>query len=240
MRTSGVLAHNYMTRFSIITYNLLADCYVRVPGQQWNAFAHCAEQDLIFENRIKKIQNHLLEHNADIVCLQEVMYEKRIRDEDGEGKWGLPIWMDVFKEKGYECVMQGLTQKEWEKNSQRNEKMVGKPIPTGVASLYRSETWEEIEPSKHGSGSGSVLFLKNKRCPSLELTVGNTHLVGDPNKSDSQSQQLQGLQKNMAKRPQGTRIVCGDMNGDCAPDGAVGSWIAEQVRGSEEYLISNK
>jgi hypothetical protein len=140
------------------------------------------------------------------------------------------MWTDVLKEHGYVGIMQGLTQKEWEKNSQRNEKMVGKPIPTGVASFYRSESWEEIEPAKHGSGSGTVMFLRSRICPSLELAIGNTHLVGDPQKSDSQLQQLRGIQKNMAKCPQCIRILCGDMNSDCTADTAAGSWIAEQVR----------
>jgi mRNA deadenylase 3'-5' endonuclease subunit Ccr4 len=216
-------------QFSIATYNILADCYVRVPEQPWNAFAHCRDEDIRFEDRLTKIQNQLLDMKADVVCLQEVMFEKRPSKESADQLWRLPAWTDALSENGYIGVMQGQSQKEWEKNAQRNHRMVGKPIPTGVASFYRSEIWEEIEPAKHGAGSGTVIFLRNRSFPAMQLAIGNTHLVGDPKKAEAHLQQLSGLQKNMAKCPHCVRLVCGDMNGDCAHDSDVGSWIKEQV-----------
>jgi hypothetical protein len=47
------LAHaaDAATPLLVATYNLLSDCYVRVPGQPWNAFAHCSEEDLSWEHR---------------------------------------------------------------------------------------------------------------------------------------------------------------------------------------------
>jgi endonuclease/exonuclease/phosphatase family metal-dependent hydrolase len=232
--------HADAAQFSIATYNILADCYVRIPEQPWNAFAHCRDEDIRYEDRQTKITKQLLDVQADIVCLQEVMLEKRTCKESGDDLWSLPTWTDALIESGYVGIMQGLSQKEWEKNSQRNHRMVGRPIPTGVASFYRSEIWEEIEPAKHGTGSGTVLFLKKRNFPALQIAVGNTHLVGDPKKAEAHLQQLCGLQKNMAKCPQCVRLICGDMNGDCAHGSDVGSWIKEQVQCLVGVLVEQR
>jgi endonuclease/exonuclease/phosphatase family metal-dependent hydrolase len=229
--------HASAAQFSIATYNILADCYVRVAEQPWNAFAHCRDEDIRFDDRITKITKQLLDIKADVVCLQEVMFEKRPNKASGDQLWSLPAWTEALSEDGYVGVMQGQSQKEWEKNAQRNKRMVGKPIPTGVASFFRRETWEEIEPSKHGAGSGTVLFLRQRNFSTLQLAIGNTHLVGDPKKAEAHLQQLTGLQKNMAKCPQCVRLICGDMNGDCAHDSDVGSWIKEQVEYISRILV---
>ena len=127
----------------------------------------------------------------------------------------------IFSDSSYICVM--------EKIAQQNEKRVGKPIPTGVATFYRSEKFEEIEKPQSGRGSGLVLFLSSKCSAFLELAVGNNHLVGDPHQADKQVQQLQGVLKNMVQSRQCIRLVCCDMNSHCAADCAVGQLTAGQA-----------
>lgn len=67
---------NAPASLSVLTYNVLADVYVRVPGQPWNAFAHATEQELQHTNRLPKIQQQLLQCAADVICLQEIQFEE--------------------------------------------------------------------------------------------------------------------------------------------------------------------
>ena len=112
--------------FSIMSYNILADCYVRVPNQPWSksyiisteypnifidGFPFCADEFLDWNRRRSAISEELKSYQADIVCLQEVMFEKI------DGTWRLPLWLSDFLSLGYEGVMQGLKQKEIQKNS---------------------------------------------------------------------------------------------------------------------------
>jgi hypothetical protein len=72
-----------------------------------------------------------------------------------------------------------------------------------------------------------VLFLLDTSSGGA-LALGNAHLVGDPSKKDSQLKQLNGMAKTMAKEPGFMRVICGDFNGECEPDSAVGEWMVQQ------------
>lgn len=219
--TSTVLeGHNTL---SLLSFNLLADCYVRVKGQPWNAFEYCEDVHLAWEARLPLILQQLQCSAADVICLQEVMLEKR------DGEWQLPAWTDELK--GYVGVLQGLKQKEWEKQSERNERLVGRKVPTGVATFYNSKCFEESAPAKHGAGSGTILFLRyrqanDKGAKHLEVAIANTHLVGDPSKFDQHIKALDGLKKNFGQHEM--RMICGDFNGECEPESEVAKWLANE------------
>lgn len=224
----------------IATYNLLSDCYVRVPGQSWNAFEHCAEEDLNWEHRCPKLVGHMLMSDADVLCVQEMTYEFR------DGAWGLPSWTESLTGCGYCAVMQKHSQKELSKNADRNVRMVGKQIPTGLATFYRREKFAEICESKHGSGSGVTLFLgfrgsDGRPAGDISVFVSNVHLVGDPSKFDMHIKQLNPLIKNCevaeeallstGGRKAALHIICGDFNGDvysAHDSGAVSQWFADR------------
>jgi mRNA deadenylase 3'-5' endonuclease subunit Ccr4 len=206
----------------IVSYNILADCYVKVPDQPWNAFSHCSEEHISFSDRCPRIMENLIQSDADVIVLQEVMFE--FRDE----LWQLPEYLvcALQGEHGYTPVMQGLKQKEIAKNALRNEKMVGKAIPTGLAIFWKTEKFTEFDVSKYGSGSGMTVYLQIRGTDSL-FCVNNIHLVGDPLKFDQHLKQLEGAKKQLENKKVLESIkdesvscvyefICGDFNGEVA------------------------
>ena len=240
--SSYSLSTSSRSTFRIATYNVLADCYVRVPDQPWNAFAYCTDECIDWNLRTPKLLNEIESANADILCLQEVVFEQR------DGMWSLPAWCDSLLAEGYCGIMHGLSQKEISKNAARNLRMVGTATPTGLAIFYKKNAWVEVLPSKHGQGSGSTIYLKSFTCESMLLAVNTVHLVGDPSKFDMQTKQLQSAVKSFSCIEQHaakigtqsghevviTEIICGDFNGDVnmasveAGDGTVSGWFKDQ------------
>lgn len=212
---------------SVISFNILAPCYVRVPDQPWNAFGHCSDEVIDPSNRFPSIVTFLSDCNADVICLQEVMFEKH--DEN----WDIPTWLsDPLSARGYHAIMQGLTQKQWSKNAERNGQTVGRPVPTGLVTFYKRELWHEARPSKHGAGSGIVIFLtpsihtdqSERRCKEV-VVVANVHLTGSPSKMDAQIMQLQGMKKNIGPDMDKCVIVCGDFNNEVAAGTELSQWV---------------
>lgn len=146
------------THIGVLSFNVLADCYVRVEGQPWNAFAHCEDAHLAWEQRLPQVLQLLNGSGADVICLQEVMVEKRAPPGGGAEEWRLPSWTDQLQ--GYAGVLQGLKQKEWDKNSERNQKHIGRSIPTGVATFYNMKRFEESAASKPALDPASHCFCE--------------------------------------------------------------------------------
>jgi endonuclease/exonuclease/phosphatase family metal-dependent hydrolase len=214
-------------RLRVASWNLLADCYVRVQGQPWNDFAHCSDEHLCWEVRKPKIEEFIATSDADILGLQEVVFEKR------DGIWQLPEWLcSAAHRGGFTAVMQEMKQKEYENNAKRNLKHVGTATPTGLTTLIRTERLK-TEKAVHGSGSGIVLFLEDKST-AAKLVVANTHLVGDPSKSDGQLKQLESIQKSMRSNVPpawgaqcARRIILGDFNNSCEEGSEVAKWLSQ-------------
>lgn len=133
--------------------------------------------------------------------------------------------------------MQKMTQKEWSKNADRNLRMVGRREPTGIVTLFKNNTFEEIIESQHGSGSGIVLYLKLKQFDNENQTnnivfaINNIHLVGDPSKFEAHEKQLNSAYKNLKSGEKKIielnqknnnnnnnnyiyEFICGDFNGN--------------------------
>lgn len=151
------------TAVSLLSFNLLAPCFVRVEGQPWNAFAFCDDERLAWERRRPRILELLQKSEADVICLQEVVLESRTPLGGDAEQWMLPAWLDELR--GYTPVLQGLKQKDWEHAAQRNLRVVGHKAPTAVAIFYKADRFEEFAPSKHGSGSGSTIFIRCRQAP---------------------------------------------------------------------------
>lgn len=155
--------------------------------------------------------------------------EKRASASGGADEWRLPAWTDDLQ--GYTGVLQGLKQKDWDSNAQRNLRQVKHATPTGVATFYKSTRFEESAQSKHGSGSGATLFLRCREAAEpgaapLEVAVANIHLVGDPAKFDAHLLALNSLKKNIGK--QALRVICGDFNGECKAGSEVAEWFSNE------------
>merc|ERR1712226_230410 len=89
---------------SVLSFNLLAPCYVRVEGQPWNAFSYCEDVHLAWENRLPRVLHLLNTSDADIICLQELVVERRALSTGGPEEWDLPSWTDQLH--GYKGVLQ--------------------------------------------------------------------------------------------------------------------------------------
>jgi endonuclease/exonuclease/phosphatase family metal-dependent hydrolase len=199
--------------------------------QPWNAFARCPEQALAWEQRRPRIAAWIAGSPHHVLALQEVVFEKRHVEAAGEERWCVPAWLeDAAAQAGFAAVMQETKQADIEKNAARNLRAVGRATPTGQATLFKRDLLQ-LTGAKHGSGSGSVLFLTHLES-GKRVAVGNTHLVGDPAKSDSQLKQLAGLAKNMAGGDaDAARIVCGDFNAtfETGDSSAIASWMTQEA-----------
>ena len=145
------------------------------------------------------------------------MFEKRY------DLWALPEWLDNFLALGYDGIMQGLKQKDIQKNSERNLKHTGKAIPTGLVMCYRRDKFL-LRDQDHGSGSGTILFLTSRIDPTKTFAVASTHLNGDPSQPEKQIEQLNGIQKKLAKHKTLYTLVVGDFNDTCEVGSPVLGW----------------
>jgi len=210
---------------SVLSFNILAACYVRVEGQPWNAFSFCKDEHLSWKQRLPRIVKLLRDSLADIICLQEVTLEHRTPTGGKAEEWTLPAWTDELE--GYTGILQGLKQKDWEKTAERNQRMVGCRAPTGVATFFRNTDLEECQASKSGAGSGLTVFLRRKGEPAnLEVAVANVHLIGDPAKGEEHTKALSSVVNNFGRREH--RLICGDFNGECQPGSSVAEWAAAE------------
>ena len=209
---------------NIVSYNILADCYIRVPDQPWNSFSNCDDDSLDLDLRTHKILESLLRSNADIICLQEVSFEKR------DNIWGLPKWTDELVQRGYTGVMQFTNQKDMDKQSARNMELTGKSTPTGVASFYLNSKFEETNKTQHGSGSGVTLFLRHKIANST-IHINNIHLVSRKDKFEFHCNQLEGAlrQFNKSATSGDIQIICGDFNNDVTSECDVSRWFSREL-----------
>ena len=196
-------------RVTILSLNVLADCYVRIPGCPWTNFEHCSEDALAWSARLPRLQALLRESNADIICLQEVQFEHPLCPP------GVPSWASEALAADYVGVMQddakrAATQK------------------TGNATFFRASMFEQSAAADHRSRS-LTLWLQRKGDENSVFAVANCHLEGNPEKGNERIAQLRSVQRCIDSKakttlPHATRaVICGDFNSELegTPLGAV-------------------
>lgn len=159
--------------------------------QLWNAFEGYKWEYLEWDMRCFRIAEWIKSCEADVLGLQEVTFMRR------EGVWGLPAWLEVAaRDGGFQAVIQidagPKAQKDVQKNSERNERMVGQAFPTGLVTLFRKARFE-LHSEKHSAGSNTSILQLRDRSTGDELIVGNVHLIGNPEFVDKQQEQLRKL-----------------------------------------------
>lgn len=127
----------------VVTFNILAPIFVRVPGAPHTDFPYCSEEQLDFEKRKLKIVQLIQSLSPDVVCLQEVQME-----ETGvpEAPFGVPKFLREALQ-GYQMLVPfGKTQtpKEWFETVERNNKTMQRPYVTHIATLYRTQSVEKL------------------------------------------------------------------------------------------------
>lgn len=196
-------------RVTILSLNVLADCYVRIPGCPWTDFEHCSEDALAWSARLPRLQALLRGSNADIICLQEVQFEHPLCPP------GVPSWASEALAADYVGVMQddakrAATQK------------------TGNATFFRASMFEQSAAADHRSRS-LTLWLRCKGDENSVFAVANCHLEGNPDKGNERIAQLRSVQRCIDSKakttlPHATRaVICGDFNSELegTPLGAV-------------------
>jgi endonuclease/exonuclease/phosphatase family metal-dependent hydrolase len=196
-------------KIKVLSLNVLADCYVRVPDCPWINFEHCTNDALAWSARLPRLQALLRESDADVICLQEVQFEPPLCPPM------VPSWLSEALAEKYVGIMQGDSKRAV---TQR----------TGNATFFRSSRFEESAPAEHRCRS-LIVWLRCKGDDKAILTVANCHLEGHPDKDLERVSQFRSVQrcievKSKANLPLATRaIVCGVFNSelDGTPLGAV-------------------
>ncbi|XP_058470229.1 protein angel homolog 2 isoform X2 [Solea solea] len=187
--------------FSVMSYNILSQDLL-----QDNAYLyrHCDPAVLPWEHRLPNLLSEIQQHDADILCLQEVQeghYENQIKP--------------ALQTLGYQC--------EYKKRTGSK--------PDGCAVVFKSSrlslvSANPVEFFRCGDALldrdnvGLVLLLRpNGAAPSTaSICVANTHLLYNPRRGDVKLAQLAVLLAEvgrLSRRPDGSTdpvLLCGDFN----------------------------
>lgn len=137
------LPHRCPTQLTVLSYNLLAPLYVRPIDertgtvQAFAAFpwAEPFDQVLSWDVRRPQLLDLLRDADADLICLQEVQFE---RMEDGTHV--LPEWLRL---PGYEYVIPG--QEQLAQMADRNKRVLRSQTAVGNALLYSTKRLTDAE-----------------------------------------------------------------------------------------------
>ncbi|XP_018538428.1 protein angel homolog 2 isoform X2 [Lates calcarifer] len=190
--------------FSVMSYNILSQELL-----QDNAYLyrHCDPAVLPWEYRLPNLLAEIQQHNADILCLQEVQedhYENQIKP--------------ALQTLGYQCEYKKRTGKK----------------PDGCAIIFRSSrlsliSSNPVEFFRPGDtlldrdNVGLVVLLRpnngvSQSDPSAFICVANTHLLYNPRRGDIKLAQLAILLaeiNRLSRLPDGSTnpvVLCGDFN----------------------------
>lgn len=219
---------------SVLSYNLLAPAFVRPIDlrtgavQSYAAFEWVSEEDLIWENRQKKLLEQLRRWSADVVCLQEVQF-----DTEENGSFSLPAWLKNLD--GYAACLPGdkyLTQM-----AERNERVLANRVAIGCAVLFRSDRLVQREETARSDPNRLVSACLEGHPESGIRHLGRTAFFSVHLAAQSEEERVEQLRKCLEKaRALGTRdaVFAGDMNAECFPGSCVRAIISPEVPSAEE------
>jgi endonuclease/exonuclease/phosphatase family metal-dependent hydrolase len=189
----------------VLSWNILADVFVRLPGSPHTAFDYVPDGDLDVSVRQKRIVALLNETKPDVVLLQEVQM-----DPAGD-VFDVPQWLRL---PGYEWLVpfgKAQTPKEWQATLHHNTEALGRPYVTHVATLFNSA---RLERKSAVCTSHSLLVTLQDRQTGALWTFGNLHLQADPGADTATRQkQLNSAVSKAEKSAQtGGMLLAGDCN----------------------------
>ena len=244
----GTSLRTSASQLSVLSYNLLADIYVRPIDertgciQEFAAFrwAEPADVVLAWKARMPRLLAELQACEADILCLQEVQYETMATDDETKTTYVLPEWLQAGLP-GYASFLP--KQRDLGQMAERNERVLRTHTPVANALLYRKDRLELVEPES-GDQSKALdattrlgVCLRGRRDSPLAglppLGIFCVHL--DATSEATRVKQLSKCVEH-ARQEFGVRdvLIAGDMNtellrGSCVramlggPRGTVGS-----------------
>lgn len=211
---------------SVLSYNLLAPLFVRPvdlrTGQilPYAAFpwAEPAEEVLDWEVRRPRLLAELRTARCDVICLQEVQFER-----SAEGRFVLPSWLEMD---GYSSQIPD--QSPLQQMAERNLRVLGSEVAIGTALLYRSDRLEGSDASLQSTNTCVAACLRGRsqsKLSALGWTVFfSVHL--DATHEEKRVAQLEKCLKMVREAGLRETLVVGDMNTECLPGSCVGAFIA--------------
>ncbi|XP_074542009.1 protein angel homolog 2 isoform X2 [Halichoeres trimaculatus] len=189
--------------FSVMSYNILSQDLLLDNSY---LYRHCDPNVLPWARRLPNLLMEILQHDADILCLQEVQedhYEKQIKP--------------ALQARGYQC--------EYKKRTGCKPDGCAIIFKTSRLSLLSSNPVEYFRPGDtllDRDNVGLVLLLRpnnseNQSDPSF-ICVANTHLLYNPRRGDIKLAQLAILLaeiNRVTRRSDGSSnpvVLCGDFN----------------------------
>lgn len=193
-----------------MSYNILSQDLLRDNSY---LYGHCNPGVLPWEYRLPNLLTEIRQHNADILCLQEVQEDHFVNQIK-------PALLDL----GYQC--------EYKKRTGRKPDGCAIVFKTSRLSLVSSNPVEFFRPGDSlldRDNVGLVLLLRPKDTisqsdPSASICVANTHLLYNPRRGDIKLAQLAILLaeiNRLTRLPDGSTspvLLCGDLNSTpCSP-----------------------
>ncbi|KAK1170668.1 hypothetical protein AOXY_G7582 [Acipenser oxyrinchus oxyrinchus] len=211
--------------FTVMSYNILSQ---HLLEDNAHLYKHCRRPILHWGHRFPNIEQELKQHNADILCLQEVQedhYKTQIKPS--------------LESLGYHCEYKMRTGRK----------------PDGCAIGFKQSKFSlvsshPVEFFRHGiplldrDNVGLILLLKPTatQSPAPSICVANTHLLYNPRRGDIKLTQLAMLLAEIGRvsvQEDGSCcpiILCGDFNS--VPGSPLYSFVKEGKLDYEGLLIS--
>nr|XP_046228688.1 protein angel homolog 2 isoform X2 [Scatophagus argus] len=190
--------------FSVMSYNILSQ---ELLEDNAYLYQHCRPDVLQWSHRLPNLLSEIQQHNADILCLQEVQedhYENQIKP--------------ALQALGYQC--------EYKKRTGRKPDGCAIVFKSSRLSLLSSNPVEFFRPGDallDRDNVGLVVLLRPNDTighphPSAFICVANTHLLYNPRRGDIKLAQLAILLaeiSRLSRLPDGSSspvVLCGDFN----------------------------
>jgi len=213
---------------SVLSYNLLAPAFVRTVDartgepQAYAAFewAEPASEVLDWDARQPRLLAELQACKADVLCLQEVQFE---RDPQNGDIFTLPAWLKLD---GYNARLPA--QKYLEQMAERNKRVLNTETAIGNAVLYRTDRLEVVDDDKGQSNTLVAVCLRGLTATPLAMldptVVFSVHL--DAKTEGKRVDQLKKCCSFMRQIGVREGVIAGDMNTECLPGSCVSAFIA--------------
>ncbi|XP_077442894.1 protein angel homolog 2 [Stigmatopora argus] len=181
---------------TVMSYNILSQDLLQDNA---HLYSHCRPEALVWSRRLPNLLAELRQHDADVLCLQEVQadhFETQIKD--------------ALHAQGYDCVYKKRT----------GQKVDGCAVAFKTSRLCLLSS-NPVEFFRAGDALldrhnvGLVVLLRPRGRRAGTLCVANTHLLFNPRRGDVKLAQLAVLLAEMDRRsrlPDAAVLLCGDLN----------------------------
>jgi len=220
---------------SLLSLNLLAPLFVRPIDkrtgqvQPYAAFewAEPASEVLDWDVRRPRLLKLLLESKADVICLQEVQFERT------GSEFAIPQWLCLD---GYDVRVPG--QSYLEQMAERNQRVLDHEIAIGCAILYRKDRLEIVGEVDSVNSPNTLVSICLQGLPTSPLAaLGPTAVFSVHLDAQAEVKRVEQLTKCLGYARQfRTReaIFAGDMNTEVLEGSCITAFLSDVATPSED------